>query len=73
MRRFSSYGPINPKVHYYAPRKELIAGAYTKLMGENLSEDGHYITVWAPRQTGKTWVMQQILFSTAERPAFRCA
>jgi hypothetical protein len=31
-------------------------------MGENPTEGGHYITVWAPRQTGKTWVMQQILF-----------
>jgi hypothetical protein len=54
MRRFSSYGPINTKLHYYAPRKELIAGAITQLMGENPSEGGHYITVWAPRQTGKT-------------------
>lgn len=61
MRRFLSYGPINTKLHYYAPRKELIAGAYTQLLGENPEEGGHYITVWAPRQTGKTWLMQQIV------------
>jgi len=24
MRRFNSYGPINNKLYYYAPRKELI-------------------------------------------------
>jgi hypothetical protein len=61
MRRFTSYGPINTKLHYYAPKKELIERAYTQLMGENPLEGGHYITVWAPRQCGKTWIMQQVL------------
>jgi hypothetical protein len=70
MRRFSSYGPINPHLHYYAPRKELIAEAFTQLVGENPSEGGHYITVWAPRQTGKTWVMQEILFQLKKDPRF---
>ncbi|HLP46718.1 MAG TPA: ATP-binding protein, partial [Candidatus Kapabacteria bacterium] len=70
MRRFSSYGPINTHLHYYAPRKELIAGAFTQLMGDNPSEGGHYITVWAPRQTGKTWVMQEILFQLKKDPRF---
>ena len=70
MRRFHSYGPINDKLHYYAPRKKLIDRAYTQLMGENPSEGGHYITVWAPRQTGKTWVMQQILFQLQKDPQF---
>ena len=59
MRRFSSYGPVNPKLHYYAPRTELIEQALLQLLGEAPEADGHYITVWAPRQTGKTWVMQQ--------------
>ncbi len=62
MRRFFSYGQINTRQHYYAPRKELIDKAYTQLMGEYPEEGGHYITVWAPRQTGKSWTMQQILF-----------
>ncbi len=70
MRRFFSYGSINPKLHYYAPRQELIKRAYTQLMGEDDAEGGHYITVWAPRQTGKTWVMQQILFLLQEDPRF---
>ena len=34
MRRFSSYGPVNDKLHYYAPRKELIERAYKQLMGK---------------------------------------
>ncbi|MCX6578894.1 MAG: AAA-like domain-containing protein [Candidatus Aminicenantes bacterium] len=70
MRRFSSYGPINTHLHYYAPRKELIARAFTQLVGENPSEGGHYITVWAPRQTGKTSVMQEILFQLKKDPLF---
>ncbi len=60
MRRFSSYGPLDTELHYYAPRKALIADTYARLLGENPAKGGHYITVWAPRQTGKTWVMQQI-------------
>lgn len=70
MRRFSSYGPIDTEVHYYTPRKELIERAYTQLMGENTKKDGHYITVWAPRQCGKTWTMQQILFRLQEDSRF---
>lgn len=70
MRRFHSYGSINPKLHYYAPRHELIQRAYTQLMGESDDEGGHYITVWAPRQTGKTWVMQEILFLLQKDPRF---
>jgi len=61
MRRFSSYGPINTKRHYYASRENLIQQAYTQLLGEYPDEDGHYITVWAPRQCGKTWVMQEVV------------
>ncbi|GAK61491.1 hypothetical protein U27_01392 [Candidatus Vecturithrix granuli] len=61
MRRFSSYGPLDTDLHYYAPREELIAKTYTELVGDDPDKGGHYITVWAPRQTGKTWVMQQIV------------
>ena len=70
MRRFSSYGPVDTDIHYYAPRKELIVEAYTKLMGENPQKEGHYITVWAPRQTGKTWIMKEILFQLKKDPRF---
>ncbi|HLP48056.1 MAG TPA: AAA family ATPase, partial [Candidatus Kapabacteria bacterium] len=68
MRRFNSYGPIDMDLHYYAPRKTLIDNAYTRLLGENPQKGGHYITVWAPRQTGKTWVMQEILFQLKKNP-----
>ncbi len=62
MRKFSSYGPVNVKLHYYVPRQALIEMAHTQLVGENPEEGGHYITVWAPRQCGKSWVMIQTLW-----------
>jgi hypothetical protein len=39
-------------------------------MGEEPLKGGHYFTVWAPRQTGKTWLMQQILHSLKKDPRF---
>jgi predicted AAA+ superfamily ATPase len=51
-------------------RKELIERAYNQLMGENLRKDSHYITVWAPRQTGKSWVMQEVLLRLKNNPQF---
>ncbi len=62
MRRFSSYGPVNKKLHYYVPREELISKSCTRIMGEFPEEGGHYITVWAPRQCCKTWTMQEVLW-----------
>jgi len=73
MRKFSSYGPIDTELHYYAPRTELSAKAYTQLIGDNPEKGGHYITVWAPRQTGKTWLMQQIVKKIKESDAFEVA
>ncbi len=61
MRRFSSYGSPNKKTDYYVPREALIANALKQLKGEELDDGGHYITVWAPRQTGKTWIMQEVV------------
>jgi hypothetical protein len=70
MRRFHSYGSINTKLHYYVPREKLIENAYTNLVGESTAEGGRYFTVWAPRQTGKTWIMQQILLRLKKDPRF---
>ncbi len=62
MRKFSSYGSVDTESHYYTPRKKLLELAYTQLIGEIPDKGGHYITAWGPRQTGKTWIMQQALF-----------
>jgi len=61
MRKFSSYGPVDTDLHYYAPRQALIEQAIADLVGADPTKGGHYITVWAPRQRGKTWLLQQAL------------
>jgi hypothetical protein len=72
MRRFSSYGPIDTEEHYYAPRNELINRAYSRLTGDNPKKGGHYITVWAPRQCGKTWVMQEAVEKIKQTGTYAC-
>jgi hypothetical protein len=70
MRKFSSYGPISTTLHYYAQRKELIDHAVLQLLGEYPDEGGHYITVWAPRQTGKSWTLNHALFKLSKNKNF---
>jgi len=40
------------------------------LVGEHEDEGGHYITVWAPRQSGKTWVLQQAIRLIRQKSEF---
>jgi hypothetical protein len=60
MRYFSSYGPVDCKAHFCVPRLALIETGVQQLIGSPEEEGGHYFTIWAPRQTGKTWLMRQI-------------
>ncbi len=71
MRKFSSYGPVDKDLNFYVPRKEMIDKAIDQLIGEDPEKGGHYITVWAPRQCGKTWIMNEVLFRLAEDNRFR--
>lgn len=59
MRRFHSYGPVDCAEHFCVPRKEIVQGCTEQLIG-NPEKGGHYFTLWAPRQTGKTWLMRQV-------------
>ncbi len=61
MRRFSSYGPVNPKANFCVPRRALVERCVEALVGSPEEEGGHYFTIWAPRQTGKTWVMRRAI------------
>ena len=70
MRKFSSYGPVNQKIHYYVPRKALIENALLQLKGDDPDDGGHYITIWAPRQTGKTWIMREVFFKLKKDSQF---
>jgi len=60
MRRFHSYGPVNARSHFSVPRTDLVNQCLNSLIGSD-NEGGHYFTVWAPRQTGKTWLIRQVV------------
>lgn len=70
MRRFSSYGPIDTDLQYYASRQELIESGCSYLLGDDPQKGGQYITVWAPRQSGKTWVMQQVRLRLSQNSSY---
>ena len=48
MRRFGTQGPVNPQEHYVVSRTEEIADFIERV------EEGKYVVLFAPRQTGKT-------------------
>jgi len=58
MRKFHSYGPVKSKMHFYVPRDELVKTCVQSLIGDP-DISGHYFTIWAPRQTGKTWLVER--------------
>lgn len=70
MRRFSSYGPIDTDLHYHVPRQALIDTAIAHLVGEDPDKGGHFITVWAPRQRGKSWILNQASWQLRENPTY---
>jgi len=72
-RRFSSYGPVSTKSNYFVPRTELVNKAITQLTGENPEEGGHYFTVWAPRQSGKSWILREVLWKLNDDNRFHTA
>lgn len=73
MRTFTSYGPLDTELNYYVPRSDLIDLAYERLVGKDTGKTGHYITIWAPRQTGKTWVIQQVVRKIKKSGSFDVA
>ncbi|MDM8530200.1 AAA-like domain-containing protein [Anaerolineales bacterium HSG25] len=73
MRKFHSYEEVNKDIHYYVPREELIEQTYNSLLGEEPDYGGHYITVWGPRQSGKSWVMREVVDKLKRRDDFEVA
>ncbi len=60
MRRFHSYGPVDARHHFCVERKEIVDQCVNQLIGIP-DERGHYFTIWAARQTGKTWLIYQAM------------
>ena len=58
MRTFHSYGPVDEQLHFCVPRQAMVTRCVEQLIG-SAEKGGHYFTIWAPRQTGKTWLMRQ--------------
>jgi hypothetical protein len=59
MRRFHSCGPVDKDIHFSVPRVNLVENCLHHIIGEP-GKGGHYFTIWAPRQTGKTWLMREV-------------
>ena len=59
MRTFCSYGPVSRPAHFCVERRELVDSCVEQLVGRPGEEGGRYFTIWAPRQTGKTWLMRR--------------
>ena len=66
MRRFHSHGPVDKDIHFSVPRTDIVKQYLDQLIGHP-EKGGHYFTVWAPRQTGKTWLTRQVVQEIEER------
>jgi len=71
MREFCSYGPVNAKAHFSLARRALVGPCTEQLMGEPDEGGGHYFTIWAPRQAGKTWLMREVCREIEQREGDR--
>ena len=72
MRRFSSYGPVDTDLHFHAPRTALVDRVLAALTGGGgPANGGGYITVWAPRQRGKSWIVGQAVRRLRDDPRHR--
>ena len=68
MREFCSYGPVDREEHFSVDRRELVQRCVSQLVGAP-GKGGHYFTIWAPRQCGKTWLMREACAEIGRRSA----
>lgn len=72
MRRFHSYGPVDAEEHFCVERRALVEQCVEGLVG-NPEKGGRFFTIWAPRQTGKTWLMRRAIEQIRARHGDRFA
>ena len=58
MRHFSSYGPLDPDVDFHIRRSALVEKVANQLVGDP-DKGGHFFTIYAPRQAGKTTTLRE--------------
>ncbi len=73
MRSFYSYGPIDREINYCVPRNELREKAFHHLIGTHPDKGGHYITVWAARQTGKSTLLRDVYWELLKNKNYYAA
>ena len=61
MRHFHSYGPVDLRRHFAVERRALVERCVAQLLGDGPEDGGHFFTIWAPRQVGKTWLMRRAI------------
>ena len=66
MREFCSYGPVDDQLHFSIARRRLVEACVQQVIGAP-GKGGHYFTIWAPRQTGKTWLMREVCREIVQR------
>ncbi|MFN8487734.1 MAG: AAA-like domain-containing protein [Caldilineaceae bacterium] len=64
MRYFNTYGPVNEQEHYVVSRSTLLTELATHVMA------GRYFTIYAPRQMGKTTLLQRLAATLQQQPNF---
>jgi hypothetical protein len=72
MRHFSSYGPVDPRFNFAVERRELVEDCVAQIVGDP-GDSGHFFTIWAPRQAGKTWLMRRAIEEVRARYGERFA
>jgi hypothetical protein len=72
MRQWSSYGPVDPSREFCVERRALVERCVSNLVGDP-DKGGHFFTMWAPRQTGKTWLMRRAVAEIRARYGDRFA
>lgn len=64
MRYFNTHGPVNAQEHYIVPRRALVEQLTTQI------EQGKFFTIYAPRQMGKTTLLNQLEVELRPRPSY---
>lgn len=64
MRYFNTHGPVNVQEHYVVPRRALVEQLTTQI------EQGKFFTIYAPRQMGKTTLLNNLEAVLRPRPDY---
>ena len=64
MRYFNTHGPVNIQEHYVVSRRVLVEQLTAQI------EQGKFFTIYAPRQMGKTTLLNNLETELRTRPAY---